>query len=59
MLADDGTFTAKQLRHLGLAEPDGVSLQAHIERDLAVGSLEQDDLIEGLLLQKGFCGECY
>ena len=29
---------AGDLDHLGLAEPDGVSLQAHIERDLAIGA---------------------
>jgi hypothetical protein len=57
MLADDGTFTAKQFRNLGLTEPDGVSLEAHIDRDLAIGGLKQDDLIERLLLQRGFCGE--
>jgi hypothetical protein len=46
-----------ELGYLALAQPDGVSLQAHIERHLAIGSLEQDDLIERLLLQRGFCGE--
>jgi hypothetical protein len=35
---DHRTLPAKQLCHLGLAEPDGVSLQAHIERDLAIGA---------------------
>jgi hypothetical protein len=48
-----------KLSHLGLAEPDGVSLQAHIERYLADGSLEQDDLIESLLLQMVFCDACH
>jgi hypothetical protein len=28
---DHRAFTAKQFRHLGLTEPDGVSLEAHIE----------------------------
>jgi hypothetical protein len=45
------------LGHLGLTQPDSVSLQAHIERDLAIGGLEQDDLIEGLLLQRDFCDQ--
>jgi hypothetical protein len=51
---DHRTFPTKQLRHLGLTEPDGVSLQAHIERHLAIGGLEQDDLIEGLPAPDGF-----
>lgn len=51
---DHRTFAAKQLRHLGLTEPDAVSLQAHIQRHLAIGVLEQDDLIEGLPAPDGF-----
>ena len=51
---DHRAFPAKQFRHLGLAEPDGVSLQAHIQRHLAIGGLEQDDPIEGLPAPDGF-----
>ena len=48
-----------ELGYLALAQPDGVSLQAHIKCDLAVGSLEQDDLIKALLLQIVFCDQCH
>ena len=46
-----------ELGYLALAQPDGVSLQAHIKCDLTVGSLEQDDLIKALLLQMVFCDQ--
>ena len=48
-----------ELGYLALAQPDAVSLQAHIKCDLAVGSLEQDDLIEGLLLEMVFGDQCH
>jgi hypothetical protein len=46
--ADYRAFAAKQLGHLGLAEPDGVSLQAHIEGNLAVGGRVEKDLTAGV-----------
>ena len=57
---DHRAFPTKQLSHLGLAQPDAVSLQAHIELYLATWGLEQDDMAQGVLLGlSGWCTGCH
>jgi hypothetical protein len=49
VLRDDRSLTTAQLTYLRLGQPDGVMVQAHVQPDLAIGCLVEDDLATRVL----------